>query len=164
MNAFSNNICTGFFFSWIIFSDSFLVPWGPGLRESASKKDPVNDPQIVLPLFEGVGSSSIAFVSLFAVPRLALGGLAGLLTLQLEKKLSAVSSSTAGGAEAKIVLSYANIRTRKVPPFAGPLALLAVSSLMSRALSIVFWASFSAFFAKLAIPVVSNQLILDRPS
>lgn len=34
------------------------------------------------------------------------------------------------------------------------------SSLMSSALSIVFWASFKADFAMLARPEVSNQLIL----
>lgn len=110
----------------------------------ASKNDPVNEPHILL-----------ADVAVATVDKI------GLLTdVFTAFKLSLRSDADDGESGEFFSPVFALNEDVELDDFTLAVPSFSSSSFMSNALSMVFCASFSAVFAKLANPVASNQLIL----
>lgn len=111
---------------------------------AASKNDPVNDPHKLL------ADDAVATVDII-----------GLLTdCFITFKLSLVSDVSGDEYFSADFVLMDDVELDDFKSLASSLS----SSLISKALSIVFCASFNAVFARLAKPVASNQLIIEMNS
>lgn len=113
------------------------------LSWAASKNDPVNDPHKLL-----------ADVAVATVDKIGLL-IDGFITFKLSLLFSDESMGEYFSADLAL---NDDVELDEFKSLALPS--LSSSSLISNALSMVFCASFNAVFAKLAIPVASNQLLI----